>query len=93
MSRVKSYSLLRSGKDWNDVPEAVLALELVIGAKVILLFFGGHSYSEVRQKIACTDRYVSGWKRRFKLERLAGLDSRCVAPSTADQAHRPKRGF
>jgi len=35
-----------------------------------------HSYSEVRRKIACTDRYISGWKLRFQLERLAGLDSR-----------------
>ena len=36
----------------------------------------GHSYSEISQKLACTDRYISGWKLRFKQERLVGLDSR-----------------
>lgn len=53
-----------------------LASELVKRAKVILRLAAGHSYSEIRQEMACTDRYISGWKRRFKLERLAGLDSR-----------------
>jgi transposase len=36
----------------------------------------GHSYREISQKLTCTDRYISVWKQRFKLERLAGLDSR-----------------
>ena len=53
-----------------------LAVELVKRAKVILLLATGSSYSEVRKRLGCTDRYISVWKRRFKQERLAGLDSR-----------------
>jgi hypothetical protein len=36
----------------------------------------GHSYSEIGEKLTCTDRYISAWKLRFKQDRLAGLDSR-----------------
>ena len=53
-----------------------LASELVKRTEVILMLEDGHSYNEVRREIACTDRYISGWKLRFQLERLAGLDSR-----------------
>jgi transposase len=53
-----------------------LAVEVVKRAKVILMLAAGHSYSEISQKLACTDRYISGWKLRFKQERLVGLDSR-----------------
>jgi len=34
------------------------------------------SYSEISEKLTCTDRYISTWKLRFKEDRLAGLDSR-----------------
>jgi hypothetical protein len=70
-----------------------LASELVKRAKVILMLADCHSYSEVRRKIACTDRYISGWKLRFQLERLAGWILVIVAPGTADAPRRPKRGF
>ena len=53
-----------------------LATELVKRAKVILMLAAGHSYSEISEELSCTDRYISAWKRRFKQERLAGLDSR-----------------
>jgi transposase len=53
-----------------------LAAELVKRAKVILMLAAGHSYSEISEKLTCTDRYISAWKQRFKQERLAGLDSR-----------------
>ena len=53
-----------------------LAVELVERAKVILLLATGSSYGEIRKRLGCTDRYISVWKRRFKQERLAGLDSR-----------------
>ena len=53
-----------------------LATEVVKRAKVILMLAAGHSYSEISEKLSCTDRYISGWKQRFKQERLAGLDSR-----------------
>src|ERR1700760_4039166 len=47
-----------------------LAVEVVKRAKVILMLAAGHSYSEISQKLACTARYISGWKLRFKQERL-----------------------
>lgn len=53
-----------------------LATELVKRAKVMLMLAAGHSYSEISEELSCTDRYISAWKRRFKQERLAGLDSR-----------------
>jgi transposase len=49
-----------------------LATEVVKRAKVILMLAAGHSYSEISEKLSCTDRYISGWKQRFKQERLAG---------------------
>src|SRR4030088_3769336 len=36
----------------------------------------GRSYSEISERLACTDRYISLWKERFRHERLIGLDSR-----------------
>ena len=53
-----------------------LASELVKRAKVILMLANDRSYSEISQKLTCTDRYISTWKFRFKEDRLAGLDSR-----------------
>src|SRR5258708_9304611 len=53
-----------------------LAVELVKRAKVILMLAAGRPYSEISERLACTDRYISLWKERFKQERLVGLDSR-----------------
>src|SRR5258708_13526184 len=53
-----------------------LAVELVKRAKVILMLAAGRSYSEISERLACTDRYISLWKERFRRERLVGLDSR-----------------
>src|SRR5260370_22639490 len=36
----------------------------------------GRSYGEIGEQLDCTDRYISLWKKRFKQERLVGLDSR-----------------
>ena len=36
----------------------------------------GDSYSEIGERIGCSDRYISLWKERFQQERLSGLDSR-----------------
>ena len=52
-----------------------LAMELVKRAKVILMLAAGRSYGEIGQRLGCTDRYISLWKKRFKQERLVGLDS------------------
>jgi transposase len=43
----------------------------------------GRSYSEISERLGCTDRYISLWKERFKQERLIGLDSR-YRGATAD---------
>jgi hypothetical protein len=53
-----------------------LAVESVRRAKVILMLAAGDSYSEICERIGCSDRYVSLWKDRFQRERLSGLDSR-----------------
>ena len=53
-----------------------LAVEAVKSAKVILMLAGGGSYSEICERLGCTDRYINLWKERFQQERLSGLDSR-----------------
>ena len=42
-----------------------LAVELVRRAKVILMLAAGWSYSEIGERLGCTDRYISLWKERF----------------------------
>jgi len=54
----------------------LLAVELVKRAKLILMLAAGRSYGEISERLGCTDRYISLWKKRFKQERLAGLNSR-----------------
>src|SRR6516225_3403873 len=54
----------------------LLAVELVKRAKVILMLAAGRSYGEISERLGCTDRYISLWKKRFKQERLTGLNSR-----------------
>jgi transposase len=53
-----------------------LAVEAVRRAKVILMLAGGGSYSEICERLGCTDRYIKLWKERFQQGRLSGLDSR-----------------
>src|SRR5258707_2375432 len=53
-----------------------LAVGLVKRAKVILMLAAGRSYGEIGEQLDCTDRYIGLWKKRFKQERLVGLDSR-----------------
>ena len=53
-----------------------LAVEAVRRAKVILMLAGGGSYSEICERLRCTDRYINLWKERFQQGRLSGLDSR-----------------
>jgi len=36
----------------------------------------GDSYSEICERLGCSDRYISLWKERFQQKRLSGLDSR-----------------
>ena len=58
-----------------------LAVELVRRTKVILMLAAGRSYSEISERLCCTDRYISLWKERFKQERLIGLRRRWVSVS------------
>jgi hypothetical protein len=53
-----------------------LAVEAVRRANVILMLADGGSYSEIGERLGCTDRYINLWKERFQQERLSGLDSR-----------------
>ena len=45
-------------------------------ARLILLLDEGHTWAEIREKLACNDAFISRWSKRFADERLAGLFSR-----------------
>jgi transposase len=45
-------------------------------ARLILLLADGHTWSEIRSKLDCSDSYIDRWSKRFAAERLAGLFGR-----------------
>lgn len=45
-------------------------------ARLILLLDEGHTWVQIRGKLACNDGFINGWSRRFDEERLSGLYSR-----------------
>ena len=45
-------------------------------ARLILLLEAGHTWAELRDKLACNDDFIARWSQRFAAERLAGLFSR-----------------
>jgi len=45
-------------------------------ARLILLLDAGHTWAEIRERLDCTDMFISRWCKRFLAERLAGLFSR-----------------
>jgi len=45
-------------------------------ARLILLLEAGHTWAELRDKLACNDDFIARWSKRFAAERLAGLFSR-----------------
>ena len=53
-------------------------------ARLILLLEEGHTWAEIRERLACNDAFIARWSRRFSEERLAGLFSRHAGqrPST-----------
>lgn len=53
-------------------------------ARLILLLEEGHTWAEIRERLACNDAFIARWSRRFCEERLAGLFSRHAGqrPST-----------
>ena len=48
----------------------------VIRAKLVLLAGEGLTDTEIAARLDCTDRMVAKWRRRFRVEGLAGLDER-----------------
>jgi transposase len=52
-----------------------LPAEDVRRARLILLLAQGKSYFAIRQVLGCNPNYISRWKGRFEVERLAGLYS------------------
>jgi hypothetical protein len=48
----------------------------VIRAKIVLLAADGMGDQEIAERLDCTDRTASKWRRRFVAEGLAGLDER-----------------
>jgi len=53
-----------------------LPAEDVRRARLIFMLAQGHSYSEIRQALACNSNYISRWKQRFVEQRLSGLYAR-----------------
>lgn len=45
-------------------------------ARLILLLDQGHTWAQIRGKLACNDGFINCWSRRFDEERLSGLYSR-----------------
>ena len=52
-----------------------LPAEDVRRARLMLLLAQGESYLAIRQVLGCNPNYISRWKGRFEVERLAGLYS------------------
>src|ERR1700685_2896526 len=52
-----------------------LPAEEVRRARLILLLAQGKSYLAIRQVLTCNPNYISRWKGRFEVERLAALYS------------------
>ena len=45
-------------------------------ARLMLRLAEGHTWAEIRAKLACTDSYIARWSQRFATDRLAGLFAR-----------------
>jgi transposase len=45
-------------------------------ARLILLLEGGHTWADLRDRLACNDDFIARWSKRFTADRLAGLFSR-----------------
>jgi len=65
-----------------------LPAEDVRRARLILMLAQSHSYSEIRQALACNGNYISRWKQRFVQQRLSGLYAR--HPGRAVEKQTPK---
>lgn len=45
-------------------------------ARLILLLSEGYSWSEICDRLSCTDSYINCWSKRFEEDRIVGLCSR-----------------
>src|SRR5438105_2771358 len=57
-------------------------------ARLILLIADGERYGAIREKLGCDTNFIARWKKRFLVERLAGLYSRHIGRVTAPQSER-----
>jgi transposase len=63
---------------------------LVVRAKMVLLAADGLTNDEIADRLDTTRQIVSKWRKRFVLERLAGLEDRprTGRPRTRRDSHR-----
>ncbi|MFI5224597.1 MAG: IS630 family transposase, partial [Nitrospirales bacterium] len=59
-------------------------------ARLILMLAEGQSFSAIRKTLGCNRSYISGWKKRFLEQGLAGLHSR--HPGGRAEKRTPKLG-
>lgn len=45
-------------------------------ARLMLLLADGYSWTQIRQRMGCSDSFIARWSKRFASERLAGLYAR-----------------
>lgn len=45
-------------------------------ARLVLLLADGYSWTQIRQRMGCSDSFIARWSKRFASERLAGLYAR-----------------
>jgi hypothetical protein len=72
--RISSFSGVYAGERQELKRRArsrSLTVESVRRAKVLLMLAAGDSFSEICERLGCTDRYISLWKERFQQERLS----------------------
>jgi transposase len=57
-------------------------------ARLILLIADGERYGAIGEKLGCDTNFIARWKKRFLIERLAGLYSRHTGRVTPPQSER-----
>ncbi len=65
-----------------------LRLEDSQRARVILMLAEGRSYSEIEERVDCSQRFIKSWRSRFLAERLDGLYTRHKGRKPAADADR-----
>lgn len=80
MSRISPYKIILTPEERNILElrsrKYTLPYYTVLRAKMILLAAEGHSNDEIGVSLSVGRDVVSLWRKRFFLERLAGLEER-----------------